>query len=167
MPLIGEFHGFYFNISDTNAAPVHIGRGGYPGWQASVVTPSMLGMLGAWIDTWVARLKWHGRLACRLHRTSEESRQIVLRVMDALEHPAYPTAREAVRKTAVTLGFNNPDAWKFLSRAMKDDPGRAENVFRHLHAMQLLRTSQSSTLTNPQQNLLVELAYQGFAIRGR
>ena len=42
---------------------------------------------------------------------------------------------------------------------MKSSPGRAENVFRHLNACQITRETAGSTLTNPDCNLLVELAY--------
>jgi len=83
-----------------------------------------------------------------------------------LNHPAYPHALEAVQKTATTLGFNRPEAWQGLSRHMKSSPGRAENVFRHLEACRLTRETAGSTLTNPDCNLLVELAYHEWS-KGR
>lgn len=82
---------------------------------------------------------------------------------DLTQHTAYPAALEAVKKTATTLGFNRPEAWHGLSRQMKSSPGRAENVFRHLNACQLTRETAGSTLTNPDCNLLVELAYHEWA----
>lgn len=92
----------------------------------------------------------------------------VLQQADSLlHHPAYPFAQDAVRKTATTLGFNRPEAWQGLSRHMKSSPGRAENVFRHLEACRLTRETCGSTLTNPECNLLVELAYHDFALRGK
>ena len=162
MPSPGLFHSFFFNFSDSNAAPVHIGRGGYPGWQASVIAPSLFGMVGAWIDARWALVKYHWRLAKRVHALSRESQYVVTKVIDTLEDRRYPFAQQGVRKTAKTLGFSRPEAWKELSRAMKADPGRAENTFRHMHAMKLLRELSGSTCTNPDANLLVELAYQGF-----
>lgn len=87
--------------------------------------------------------------------------------VDALtKHPAFPFALEAVKQTATTLGFNRPEAWQGLSRHMKASPGRAENTFRHMHACQLTRETAGSTLTNPDCNLLVELAYHAFARKG-
>lgn len=84
-----------------------------------------------------------------------------------IQHPAYPHAIEAVKKTATTLGFNRPEAWQGLSRHMKASPGRAENVFRHMEACRLMRETCGSTLTNPDCNLLVELAYHEFSRKGR
>lgn len=162
MPSPGLFHTFFFNFSDSNAAPVHVSGGGYPGWMAGVITPSLFGILGAWIDARWALVKYHWRLIRRVHHLSAESKYVVSKVLDVLEHPNYPTAQKAVRVTATTLGFSRPEAWKGLNRQMKDSPGRAENTFRHLNACELLRTTASSTLANWDQNLFVELAYHGF-----
>jgi len=164
MPTIGAFHTKYWEFSDTNAAPIHVGVTGYPLWQASVVVPSLFGIIGAWIDARVALVKWHWRLARRVHQLAPESKGVLLRALTALEDPRYPAARAAVRATATTLGFNRPEAWKPLSQHMKAEPGRAENVFRHLNACRLLRETAGSTLTNPEQNLLTELAYHGFVL---
>lgn len=169
-PLVGECHTKYWEFSDTNAAAVHLGRGGYPLWQASVIVPSLFGVIGAWIDTRWAQLQWHWRLLRRTHRLNDEQRAVLLYTLDTLEGPAYVRAQDAVRVTSKTLGFNRPEAWKGLSRHMKDDAGRAENTFRHLEAMRLLRIANAaagSTLTTPQQSFVVELAYQGYALRGR
>ena len=168
MPTLGGFHTFYWETFSTVVTPPPgQGRGGYPLWQASVIAPSGLGMLGAWWDTQYARLQWFWRFLKRMHRLDTERRSVLLRVLETLESPAYGTARSAVRTTATTLGFNRPEAWKGLSRHLKDSAGRAENTFRHLEACRLLREQANSTLTNPQQHLTVELAYQGFAIKGR
>lgn len=164
MPTVGTFHTFYWEFSDTNVAPVAISRGGYPGWQASVIAPSLLGILGAWIDTWMVRLKWWIRFAPRVHRLTTERRDVLVHVLTALESPAYGAARKAVRETAVTLGFNRPEAWVPYSRALKASPGRAENLFRHVRACELTRDYTSSTLANPTVHLVTELAYHGFAL---
>lgn len=164
MPLIGEHHTRFWAFSDTNAALVHVSGGGYPGWQAGVITPSLLGLIGAWIDTHLERLQWLWRVGSRLHRLPGESKAVVLIALDALESPHYPHAQAAVRQTATTLGFNRPEAWKDYARELKSDQGRMENVYRHLKACHLLREAASSTLTNPQQNLLAELAYHGFTV---
>lgn len=165
MPTIGLYHRFYWEFSDTKAAPVPIpSKGGYPLWQAGVIAPSLLGMLGAWIDARWALLQWHWRLATRVHRLSRESKAVVLKTIDALEHPCYPHAQTAVRKTATTLGFNRPEAWGGLKRELKASPGRAENTFRRLNACSLLRDLSPSTLANWDQNLFVELAYHGYTV---
>jgi hypothetical protein len=166
MPLVGEFHQKYWNLSDTNAPPVHIGRGGYPVWQASVITPSLLGMLGAWLDTKLAQWRWWKPVIGRVNRLDSERRAVLLLTLDALEAPAYTAAQTAVRQTAVTLGFNRPSAWTDLSREVKSSPAKAENNYRHLLAVRKTDTTlreQGSTLTNPQLNLTTELAYHGFS----
>ena len=161
-------HTFYWEFSDSNAAPViQAGDGGYPHWQAAVIAPSLFGVLGAWLDTHLARIKWLYRLVRRITRLDRERRLVLVQTLTMLEDPAYQTARTCVRETATTLGFNRPDAWKDLSREMKADMGRAENCFRHLRAMHRLRVLHSSTLSNAQQNLVTELAYQGFALLGK
>lgn len=103
----------------------------------------------------------------RILALDPERRAVLDRSLDALESPAYAVAQQAVRTTATTLGFNRPEAWKDYNREIKSDPGRMENVYRHLRACHLLRDAAGSTLTNPDQNLLVELAYHGFAQKGR
>lgn len=166
MPTIGPFHAtFQWNFSDTNAAPVHVGAGGYPLWQAAVVHASLFGVIGAWLDARWALLKWHWNLARRVHRLSKESRALVVLTVQHLESPIYPKAQAAVRKTATTLGFNTDDAiGRDLKRYAMNEPGRRENVNRHLHAMKTLKETAGSTMTNPQANFLTELAYQGFTI---
>lgn len=161
-------HALYWNFSDSNAAPVITpGEGGYPLWQSSVIAPSLLGMLGAWLDTRLAQIRWLWRLLRRVRALDVERRGVLLAALAMLEDPAYGTARVCVRETATTLGFNRPEAWKEWSREIKADPGRAENAFRHLRSMSRLRTVHTSTLSNAQQNLVTELAYHGFAIMGK
>jgi hypothetical protein len=165
MPTVGVFHRhFVWDFSDTNAAPIHISGGGYPGWQAGVITPSLFGIIGAWIDARWALVKWHLGIARRLHRLSSESRGVVLRVLTAVEHPAYPSAQAAVRKTATTLGFNQAGYMNTMGHYLKDSRGRLENTYRHLHACKTLQETAGSTLTNHEQNFLTELAYVGFTI---
>lgn len=165
MPVGGEFHTFYWENSDTVVPPVRISKGGYPAWQSAVVLGSGLGGAALYWEAFCDWIGWACRLIRRSHRYDLERRAIVLKALDALEHPSFPTAQKAVRKTAVTLGFNRAESWKDLSREIKSDPGRAENAFRHLEAMRLLRVNNvESTLSNPHQNLIVELAYQGFTV---
>jgi hypothetical protein len=97
--------------------------------------------------------------------SSPADSDVLTRATALLQHPAYPAALEAVQQTATTLGFNRPEAWQGLSRVMKASPGRAENIFRHMRACELTRELSPSTLTNPDCNLLVELAYHDWARR--
>jgi hypothetical protein len=169
MPVIGEFHEQYWDISSTAVTPIaRPAAGGYPQWQTSVTLGSVFGGALIFWERFVDWVGWAWTLLRRSHRYDWERRAVVLHALDALEHPAYPIARLSVRKTATTLGFNRPEAWKELSRELKGDPGRAENAFRHLEAMRLMRANNiQSTLANPQANLIVELAYHGFAVNPR
>jgi hypothetical protein len=161
-------HRNYFNNSSTAVKPtLAASEGGYPRWQASVIAvgsfPGQLQVywerLVAWVRSWRA-----ARPAIIVAPASEAA--VLDRVRTLLEHPAYPFAQAAVRQTATTLGFTRPEAWQGLSRHMKEDAGRAENVFRHMRACVVTRATAPSTLTNPDCNLLVELAYHEFAARG-
>lgn len=156
------FHTNYWEFSDTNVTPVAVVKPGYPAWQSSVIAPSGLGMIGAWLDTWLERWRWWKRFAPRVHRLNPERRAVLMRTLDLLESPAYGSARIAVRETSKILGFNKPDAWTHLKRELKDSPGQSENVMRHLEAMRRVRLIYGSTLTNPTAHLVTELAYDGF-----
>lgn len=166
-PTIGVFHTNYWAVSDTNAAPIRVSNGGYPAWQAGVIAPSLLGAIGAWLDARWALVRWHWRLARRVHRLSPESKALLVRVVDTMESPLYVHAQAAVRQTAHTLGLGKEPIWKDIGRYMKQEPGRIENVYRHLHARRRLTELAGSTLANPTTNLLTELAYQGFTITRR
>jgi hypothetical protein len=167
----------YWNISSSVVTPVASETvGGYPLWQSSVI-----GTGGGGLQVWYERLiawgrRWRQtvRFARRYRRGTPEQRRILERVTRALDSPSYPFAREAVHTTANTLGFRNKEAWVPYARLLKSQPGRAENVYRHLRACELTRESlrsssraePASTLTNAETNLLVELAYTGFAVKG-
>lgn len=164
MPTVGLFHGSYWNLSDTNAAPVHIGKGGYPLWQASVITPSLFGVLSAFWDTFKHWARWWLRWGQVIHALNSDQRMVLERVLKGLTSPAFPKAQQSVKQTAQTPGF---DYLKY-SRIVKADFGRAENIFRHVKACEDTRLLVlSSTLTNPEVNLLVELAYCAYAKKGR
>src|SRR6185369_5411365 len=165
MPTIGLFHTNYWEFSDTNFPhPSTTVGGGYPAWQAGVITPSLVGIIGAWIDARWALIKWHWALATRVHGLSKESRALVMRVLETVESPHYPAAQAAVRKTATTLGFMKEPNRSAVIKYMKQTEGRIENVYRHLHACRTLQETAGSTLANYQQNLYIELAYQGYTI---
>jgi hypothetical protein len=161
VPTVGLFHGFYWNLSDTVVPPVVIGRGGYPLWQAAVITPSLFGVIGAWLDHLWAKWQWWWAFYRRVDHLSIPQRAVLLDAVVLFESPAYPAAREAVRETAMTLGFSaaHPQAFLAYSRAIKSDPGRMENTFRHIRAMERTVELLGSTLSNPVKNLVVEFAY--------
>lgn len=173
MPLVGEHHVRYWEFSSTSTTPLAEQRiGHYPAWQSGVVMGSAFGVVVSGLVLWCERLwdrvRWWWRAQPRVMRLDAEARLVLLRTLDALEHPAYPIARQSVRRTATTLGFNRPEAWKELSRELKGSAGHAENAFRHLEACRLVRANLiNSTVTNPECHLIVELAYHGFAARGR
>ncbi len=166
MPTFLLFHKQYWEFTGGPSAPVATRRPGYPTWQASVITPSLFGIVGAWLDVWMARLKWWWQFAPRLHRLTADQRHLLLHVLTHVESPGYFAARQAVRDTAVILEFNKPDAWTMLKHGLRADPGEAENCFRHLEAIRRLRETGAS-YTNPQAHLLTELAYQDFALHPR
>jgi len=163
MPTIGEFHAKYWGRK-FNAPPVPRIPQAYPGWQGSVILPSLFGVIGARWDAWRAQLRWWWALYRRISGLGALQQQVLLKALTLLESPAYGAAKTAVRATAVTPGFNRPEAWLDYSREVKSEPNRAENMFRHLRAMRLVRDAQPG-LSNPDQNLLVELAYHEYAIR--
>ena len=160
----------YWNVSSTVVPPATgPGQSGYPAWQASVVGMGLGGLEGAWgpLRAWWRRTSETVTLWRRLQRLPPEPRRVLACVLRAVEGPDYANAGAAVRETAVTLGFARSEAWMPYARMLKASPGRAENVFRHVRATELTRERLSSTRTNPELNLLVELAYCGFAVKGR
>src|SRR5690349_14232576 len=108
--------------------------------------------------------RWWWTLLVRVSRLDVEQRLILVKTLDALESPAFPHAKTSVRETARILGFRNPLMWKGLSQHMKADVDHAENVYRHMEACARTRAKHGQPLTNPEVNLLTELAYVGFGI---
>lgn len=179
MPTLLGFHAQYWENNrhrGTVTPAASTRRGAYPLWQSSVIHMVAFGpMLSAfwaklqWI--WQAfKLLWYVDRADqgqvldwieRWPRYSPQERHVFLRLVQLMGDPAWIDARQAVRATATTLGFNEPAFWKGLSRALKDNPGSAQNTFRHLYAVQILRTS-GRVLSNPDLHLLTEAAYHAF-----
>lgn len=169
MPL-KPFQQNYWNVSSSIVIPVFTpGVGGYPLWQASVIGAGLGGMQ-PWYERLRARWQWLValvRLVLRIGRYTSDQRRVIDRTVRAVESPAFAAAQTAVRDTAKTLGFANRESWVPYSRMLKDNPNRAENIFRHVRACELTRGALSSTLTNPEVNLAVELAYCAFAVKGK
>lgn len=168
MPL-KPFQRNYWLNSDTRVAPISVGRGGYPAWQISIVG-SLWGAMGDHLVALWRRVCWAWWLRRRVVALDRDRQVVLLRTLDVLESPHYPLAFAAVKATATTAGFHRPEVWKGLWHGLKTDVGQAENTFRHLNTVALLREAArqaGSTLTNPELHFLSEVAYQGYAIKGR
>lgn len=177
---IGAWAHVQFWSGSADVPPPIPSRPGYPGWQSGVIAGSLLGGLqgvydrAAWLCRW-ARLWWrctpkqraflerHGEALTRL---DGEQVLVVGRVLATLTSDPFVTARSSVRATATTLGFHEPRAWVQLSHALKARSDWAENSWRHLDAMRQLDAVYPN-LSNPEKNLLIELAYVGFAVNPR
>lgn len=111
------------------------------------------------LETWIARLE----------EFDAEEVAILDRVLHAFAHPRWRDAQQAVRVCATTPKFHQPEQWVEYGRALKGNPGQAQNVFRHIRVVHVLRGLQDDAgpLSNPDAHLLAELAYQGFAALGR
>jgi hypothetical protein len=164
------FHRNYWNNTSTAGAPVVTSyfRPGYPAWQGGVIMGSALGGLQAKWESLRDWCSWGWTIFQRTRALDPQRRAVALCAVKALEHDAYPLAQSAVAKTATTMGFGRPEAWIQLSRELKGSAGNAENAFRHLEACRLTRANLLlSTVTNPDMNLIVELAYHGFALKNQ
>jgi len=186
MPVLGSFHAKYW-AAHANPPPAlaEPAPGGYPLWQTVIV-----GTFWGWSGDFWTRLWWTIRIAWQLlwewrdpvqRRTlerwlvpfsaafaavDEAERRICWRLLLALTAPEWPEARARVRACAGTLNFSDPKMWQTYSRALRANVGQAQNVYRHIKAVQELQACHPA-LSNPQAHLLVELAYQGYAMTGR
>lgn len=162
------FHESYWGVTGSSTTPAAgpAPARQYPQWQivpllhgADALGVAWLTLVGAWRGlTWFLRLWWQTRFLDRGRRAA------LLRTLAMLRHVEYPLARKSVKKTALTLGFNRPEAWVDLNRLMKANPGETQNLYRHAEACRLLHVNAvSSTLTHPDAHLMIELAYQDYA----
>ena len=172
MPTVGIFHATYWNNSDTNVVVMGPSVGGYPAWQASPLSMVMGTVLGGaepiyqsakagWLRFW-----WAWLTSWRIRRLDPERKRVLGLVIQQLHSTAYPHARVAVRMTATTIGLNEPAAWKALSHDLHKRHMWAENMWRHLHACDVVDAmirADGSTITNQNRTLVTELAYRGFA----
>ena len=190
MPTVGPFHRFYWKARANVPPPPVTGRpGGYPPWQASVTTAMAiwgvpLDALGPiwqqarWLWS-IARRLWHWRSPetqdrletwiARLETFSPDQLAVLERVVTAMTGPHWDAAQLAVRTCATTPKFHAPEQWVVYSRELKANVGQAQNIFRHVKALSVLRPlgDGPAPLSNPDAHLLIELAYQAFAAMGR
>jgi len=166
MPTIGEFHGHYWSADDgVGPAPAAPGRGGYPAWQASVICASLFGALGAWLDhLWVV-VGWWWAVIRDLYALPRAQRDLVRGVIATLQTPAYDAARTAVRETAFAPHFTRPAMWVPYSRMLKEQPRRAENIFRHVKACERTRELTETPIASADCDFVVQLAYQEYRLK--
>ena len=158
-------HGFYWALSDTAAPPPYEFKGNYPIWQVSTITPSLFGVIGAWLSHVWEEVQWWRRFRDRVKRLTPRQRHLWYAVLTTIEQPAFQAARVAVWETAHTPRFNRPESWIPYNRMLKASQGRAENMFRHVAACERTRALVSSTLQNTDCDLLVTLAYRDYTTR--
>ena len=92
-------------------------------------------------------------------------RAVLDSVMAVLTGPLWAPATAAVAACATTPKFHQAEQWVEWSRAIKANKGQAQNVFRHLKAVQAVRglSDADGPVSNPDAHLVVELAYQALA----
>ena len=165
MPVVGEFHGHYWNADDGVGPPVAgPGRGGYPAWQASAIVASLFGALAAWLEHVWALAIWWWALVRAIHTLPIAQRQVVQSVVETMTAPAYVHARTAVRETAYAPHFTRPAMWVPYGRMLKEQPRRAENIFRHVKACERTR-ELAGPVPSADCDLVVQLAYQEYRIQ--
>lgn len=161
MPIGAWAHSHYWRFS--NGPGVVLGGGGgnngYVPWQTTPLLGSLFGGLQAWYE----RVRDVWRLYQRVKDFGPDRWAALERVCALLAAPEYDVARASVKDTALLLGFNKPEAWLSLKRDLQKRPDFTENLFRHVRAMRTLDEQQPNTLSNPEKNLLIELAYHGYA----
>lgn len=178
MPVISWAHSKYWRA---RANPVVIApptKGGYPAWQASVIGSLFGGLQLHWERfryawSWfLSAWRWSQQSdGCERDWLLEQwgqlspDRRLALRsAISVVQHPAWAIAQASVHETAHTLGFNEHQAWAIVGHAVKANRGMAENMWRHLKALQAV---QDAVGTNPERHLLIELAYHEYAASGR
>jgi hypothetical protein len=98
MPVVGEFHRFFWTRQGSPVSVPGVVKPAYPVWQASVILPSLFGIIGARIDACTAQVKWWWTLYQRIKALPPTSHLVLFTVLRGLEHPAYPAAKQAVRR---------------------------------------------------------------------
>lgn len=164
MPIGAFAHAAYWR-SKANLPPTPgaSGAGGYVPWQTSIIcAPSLFGAFQAWYEAAL----WAWRAWRRVRRLHGDERRLILdTVLGMLESDEYLIARQAVADTANILGFQKPTAWQSLVTVLKAHPGWTENHWRHFQTITMFDAVRPNTHGNPYKNLLVEMAYMGYALK--
>lgn len=136
----------------------------YPMWQASVITPALLGFLQFYWEKLVYCAKWFV-WAWASPLTTDQQRAIREAIL-VVQHPAWTSAQDVVFDTSRAEGFHDYMVWNVISDQMSREYGLAENMWRHQRAL-LAHRQTHPDIDNPTRNLLIELAYHEFAASGR
>jgi len=166
------------------AGPVQ-GVGNYPAWQSSVIVcASLLGGLQllwervAYACRWCL-LAWRWskeprRVEALLGVSGEawatlsaDQRRAMTQALRIVRSPLFPAAQAMVFNTSRAERFHEHQAWNAVSTSLAAaGQGHAENIWRHLHAVEAFRVLHPE-MSNPDRHLLIELAYHEFAASGR
>lgn len=168
MPTIGVFHR-HFWAQRANGA---VAAGAAPPWQYPAVQSVTGARAMAWTGVlpwglirWAFARIWFWRIPDRYlvqEALDAEQRAVVDRVIAVMRSPRWADARVRVRACATTPKFHRPEQWTEYSRAVRADGSQAQNIWRHVRIVQELRAADPM-LSNPDANLLAEIAYHGFA----
>lgn len=182
MPVISWAHSTYWRArANTPPPPGLSGRSGYPAWQAVIITASLFGALQDYWERLLYAFGWflkawrgqaepsteHAWLMAEWDRCAMDQRCALRHVFWAVHLPEWPVAQDAVLETSHTLGFNRHEAWIKLGHALKENAGWAENAWRRLNALKLMDARTHPTVSHPDRNLLIELAYHEYGASGR
>lgn len=183
MPIGAWAHSHYWRFDSQE--PVGGGgasdQGMYPAWQTTVLLGMGFGGLQqlwdrvAFVSRWLWRLS---RLRASQRRWADthldafltlpcEHRTLIAHTVSLVRDPHYALARDCVKATAMTLGFNKQSSWKLVFRQIEQHQTWAENTWRHLEALRRFEWELqvlNHRLTNPQKHGLIEIAYQGYAL---
>lgn len=186
MPTIGVFHAKFWRArANLPAAPGTTVGWMYPQVQAAVLMCALpwsipWAALGPvrhqvrWLWSLVKRLWWVRSVAqqadidewiVRVQNMGDEQRAVLERVYGLFAGAAWPVARDEVRACATSPKFHQPEQWVGYSRAVKSNPGQAQNIWRHMKVVFAIQAATGAS--NTDAHLLAELAYQGMAAQGR
>ena len=188
MPTVGSFHRFFWKGRPNAVVPPGVGQTSmYPQWQSTVTAMAVTfwppftvlrpyWQQVRWLWGLVYRLwSWrdpqqHVRLeqwVARVEVLTPLELQVLDRVVAVLRGPWWEEAQARVAVCAHTPKMEGHEQWLAYSRALKSNPGQAQNVYRHVRVVHELHDASQHALTNPEAHLLAELAYQAYAVLGR
>lgn len=177
MPTTGAFHAQFWDARAQTPAAVADRRDYlYPKWQSNMQRSYTLSM-AIWavpgdalypFKLWLRRAwgAWVRFYRLKPWTLSGEQLAVLDHVTALVTSAPYETARREVRACAVLERFNRPEQMVDYSRALRADARQTQNTYRHLRALHGVRALEPD-LGRPDANLLVELAYHGFALTGR
>ena len=169
MPVQSWAHAAYWRRKNNTPALVGPSIASYPAWQSAVFVGSIVGACQYWFERLVFACRW-ARVAWGWAHPSKglttDQRRAIVQAARVVDSPAWALAQQAVAATAKADKMNERQEWMKIGEALRGQQalGVAENMWRHMHAYWAL---YHEPLTNPDRNLLIELAYHEFAASGR